>query len=244
MKTPLAQAVRAGLARRKDAGKAAGAKAYLKSEMPLYGVAAPELRALCEQVFQAHPISMAADWRRAIEDLWDNATHREERYAAIELAAHPPYQRFISLALLPLYRRMIQEGAWWDLVDALAHRVAVLLATYPDRIKPTLRAWARHDNIWLRRVAIISQISFKNETDLTLLYDCITPSLGAGEFFLRKAIGWALREQAKANPDEIRRYLAAAGPELSPLSRKEAQKGLVLARKKGPVVRRPARSAK
>ena len=93
-------------------------------------------------------------------------------------------------------------------------------------------------------MAIISQISFKNETDLTLLYDCIAPSLGAGEFFLRKAIGWALREQAKANPDEIRRYLAAAGPELSPLSRKEAQKGLVLARKKGPVVRRPARSAK
>lgn len=243
MNGPLAQAVRASLVRHKNAARATASQAYLKSAMPLYGIALPELRELCAAVFAAHPIAMAADWRRAIEDLWDHATHREERYAAIELAAHPPYQRFISLALLPLYRRMIQEGAWWDLVDALAQRVAVLLATYPDRIKPTLRAWARHDSIWLRRVAIIAQVSFRNETDLALLHDAIAPSLGSSEFFLRKAIGWALRELAKANPAEVRRYLAAAGPELSPLSRAEAAKGLVLAKKKGPI-RRTTRSGK
>ena len=243
MNGALAQAVRAALVRRRNATRAAGSQAYLKSTMPLYGVSLPELREVTGAIFEAHPIGMAADWRRAIEDLWDHATHREERYAAIELAAHPPYQRFISLALLPLYRRMIQEGAWWDLVDGLAQRVAVLLATYPDRIKPTLRAWARHENIWLRRVAIIAQVGFRNETDLTLLYDCIAPSLGSSEFFLRKAIGWALRELAKANPEEVSRYLAAAGPELSPLSRKEAQKGIAMAKKKI-LVRRPTRSGK
>ncbi len=186
---------------------------------------------------------MAADWRRIIAELWDLATHREERYAAIELAAYPPYQRFISLASLPLYRRMIQEGAWWDYVDSLAHRVAVLLATYPDRIKPTLRAWARHENIWLRRVAIISQIGFREQTDVALLHDCIAPSLGASEFWLRKAIGWALREHAKANPEDVRQYLEAHQAELSPLSRKEALKGFSYVKRRG-TLRKTTRSGK
>ncbi len=231
--SPIAKAIRTQLARHKNATAAAGAKAYMKSAMPFYGVAAPQLRKICGEVFAAHPISMAADWRRIIAELWDQATHREERYAAIELAAHPPYQRFISLASLPLYRRMIQEGAWWDYVDSLAHRVAVLLATYPDRIKPTLRAWARHENIWLRLAAIISQISFREQTDVALLQDCIAPSLKAPEFWLRKAIGWALREHAKANPDGVRRYLETHQGELSPLSRREALKGFTFVTRHG-----------
>ncbi len=231
--SPIAKAIRAQLSRHKNLTVAAGAKTDMKSDMPYYGVAAPQLRKICGAVFEAHPISMAAEWRRIIADLWDQATHREERYAAIELASYPPYQRFISLASLPLYRRMIQEGAWWDYVDSLAHRVAVLLATYPDRIKPTLRAWARHDNIWLRRVAIISQISFREQTDIALLHDCIAPSLQSPEFWLRKAIGWALREHAKANPEDVRQYLEAHQAELSPLSRREALKGFTFAKRHG-----------
>lgn len=241
--SPIAKAIRAQLSRHKDPKAAAGAKAYMKSEMPFYGVAAPELRKICGAVFEAHPISMAADWRRIIAELWDLATHREERYAAIELAAYPPYQRFISLASLPLCRRMIQEGAWWDYVDSLAHRVAVLLATYPDRIKPTLRAWARHENIWLRRVAIISQVGFREQTDVGLLHDCIAPSLQAPEFWLRKAIGWALREHAKANPEDVRQYLMAHQADLSPLSRKEAMKGFIFVKKHG-TLRQTNRSGK
>ncbi len=241
--SPLRTAIVAGLVRHKNAKQAAAARAYLKSAMPCYGVQAPLLREICTEVFGRFPISMAADWRRAVSELWDQATHREERYAAIELATHPPYQRFISLALLPVYRRMIQEGGWWDLVDPLAHRVAVLLATYPDRIKPTLRAWARYDNIWLRRVAIISQITFKDQTDTTLLYDCITPSIGSSEVFLRKAIGWALREFARTNPAEVKRYLAAEGAGLSPLSKREALKGAAPSKKPGPT-KRPVRRAK
>ena len=85
--SPIAKAIRTQLARRKNPTAAAGAKAYMKSDLPFYGVAAPQLRKICGDVFEAHPISMAADWRRIISDLWDHATHREERYAAIELAA-------------------------------------------------------------------------------------------------------------------------------------------------------------
>ncbi|MEZ4455093.1 MAG: DNA alkylation repair protein [Gemmatimonadales bacterium] len=237
--SPLAQTIRTGLEKRRDRARASGAQAYMKSAMPYYGVPMPALREVCRAAFDAYPLTMAADWRRVIGELWDQATHREERYAAIELAAHPPYQRFISLALLPLYRRMVQEGAWWDYVDALSHRVGVLLATYPDRIKPTLRAWARHEHIWLRRVAILSQLDFGERTDVALLYDCIRPSLGSNEFFLRKAIGWALRTHAHTDPAEVRRFLAETGKELAPLSRREAEKGL-----KAPAVRRAPKAAK
>lgn len=238
----LRDTIRAGLARQQDAKHAAGAQAYLKSAMPLRGVAMPALRQLCVDAFAKHPISMAADWRRAVSDLWDHATHREERYAAIELAAHPPYQRFISLALLPLYRRMIQEGAWWDLVDPLAGRVGVLLATYPDRIKPTLRAWARHESIWLRRVAILSQLGFDGQTDWALLADCIAPSLASTDPFVRKAIGWALRDYAKSNPGEVKAYLAGPGAALAPIAKREALKGLTQAKKPAPARRPTLRS--
>jgi len=241
--SPIAKAIRTQLSRHKNPTVAAGAKAYMKSEMPFYGVAMPQLRKICADVFAAHPISMAADWRRIIAELWDRASHREERYAAIELAAYPPYQRFISLASLPLYRRMIQEGGWWDYVDSIAQRVAVLLATYPDRIKPTLRAWARHESIWLRRAAIISQISFREQTDVALLHDCLAPSLQSTDVWLRKAIGWALREHAKANPDDVRQFLAAHQAELSPVSRREAEKGLA-APKRAPAPRKSLRSGK
>ena len=119
-------------------------------------------------------------------------------------------------------------------------------ATYPDRIKPTLRAWARYDNIWLRRVAIISQTGFKEQTDTVLLYDCIAPSVESTEFYLRKAIGWALREFAKTNPAEVKRYLAAEGDRLAPLSKREALKGVTSSTKssKRVATKRPVRRAK
>lgn len=208
-------------------------QAYAKSAMPYYGIQAPDMRAVCAAAFDAHPLTTAAAWRAAITGLWDSATHKEQRYAAIELAAHQPYQRFVSMALVPLYRRLIQEGAWWDTVDALAHRVAVLLRTYPDPLKRTLRAWAKQDNLWLRRVAIIVQVNARDETDRPLLYDCIEPSLGSSEFFLRKAIGWALREFAKAAPDEVKRYLAEHKGRLSSLSIKEATKGVGYVKRHG-----------
>lgn len=224
--TALIEAIRNGLERRADPKKAGPMQAYAKSTMPYYGIQAPDLRLVCDLVFGEHTLTTAAAWRQAIAGLWDTATRKEQRYAALELAAYKPYQRFVSMALVPLYRRLIQGGAWWDTVDSLAHRVAVLLATYPIPLKRTLRAWAKQDNLWLRRVAIIAQINARETTDLALLYDCIIPSLDSKEFFLRKAIGWALREHAKADPAEVRRFIHAHRHQLSPLSIREAEKGI------------------
>ena len=235
--TALIDAVRKSLERQADPKKAGPMQAYMKSTMPFYGIQAPGLRQLCDPLFADHTLTTAAAWRQTIAGLWDTATRREQRYAALELAAYQPYQRFVSMALVPLYRRLIQDGAWWDTVDSLAHRVAVLLATYPAPLKRTLRAWAKQDSIWLRRVAIIAQVGAGEATDVELLYDCIRPSLDSKEFFLRKAIGWALREYAKANPAEVRTFLTGHRQQLSPLSMREAEKGIGFGKRRAPVRR-------
>jgi 3-methyladenine DNA glycosylase AlkD len=100
------------------------------------------------------------------------------------------------------------------------------LRAEPRAMKKAMLAWSRSDNLWKRRSAILCQITFKAETDLDLLYRCIEPSIGSKEFFLRKAIGWALRQYAWTDPREIVRYVREHEAELSPLSKREALKNV------------------
>jgi 3-methyladenine DNA glycosylase AlkD len=93
-------------------------------------------------------------------------------------------------------------------------------------MKPALLRWSRDENLWKRRTAILSQLTFKMGTDLRFLYACIEPSLGSKEFFLRKAIGWALRQYAWTDPDEVLRYVDRNRDRLSGLSRREALKNV------------------
>jgi 3-methyladenine DNA glycosylase AlkD len=85
-----------------------------------------------------------------------------------------------------------------------------------------MRAWSRAGDLWKRRSAVLCQLSFKRDTDLELLYECIERAMDEREFFLRKAIGWALREYAKTDPAEVRRYVRQHAQRLSPLSQREA----------------------
>jgi 3-methyladenine DNA glycosylase AlkD len=195
----------------------------MKSAMPYYGVMVPELRAIARRVFDAHPLETFAAWKNGVLTLWRGARFREERYAAIMLSGHKFYGDNQTLDALPIYEELIVDGAWWDYVDDIAeHRIGPLLQKYPRPMNRTLLAWARCDDIWKRRSAILAQVTFKKETDVKLLYACIAPSLGRREFWLRKAIGWALRAYAWHAPREITRYVAEHAHELSPLSKREA----------------------
>ena len=89
-----------------------------------------------------------------------------------------------------------------------------------------MREWSKCDDLWKRRSAIICQITFKEKTDLKLLYDCIEPAISSKEFFLRKAIGWALRQYARTDEKEIVRYVNENEKRLSPLSKREALKNV------------------
>ncbi len=221
------QAIRAALHELADPVKAPQMQAYMKSEMPYLGVQTPHHRKACKSVIQAHPLASEDDWRDAILTLWREAKFREERYAAIALADHPAYREYHTISALPMYEELITTGAWWDYVDVIAaHSIGELLRLYPARMGKILRKWAASDDIWKRRSAILAQLGFKADTDLQLLYDCIQPSLGRKEFFLRKGIGWALRQYAWTNRDEVIRYVAEHEDELSQLSKREALKNI------------------
>ena len=209
-----------------DPVRAPQQQAYMKSELPFFGVGVPQCRRIAGSVFRAHPLPDARAWEAAILDLWRKAAHREERYAAVELLLFRRYAIWLEPARVPLIEEMVVTGAWWDYVDAIAGRgVGTMLAAHPRPMKAVLREWAKGDNIWKRRTAILAQLRAKRATDTKLLADAIRPSIGHPEFFLRKGIGWALREYAKTDPNWVLEFVGAH-PELSDLSRREALKHL------------------
>jgi 3-methyladenine DNA glycosylase AlkD len=209
-----------------DPVKAPQMRAYMKSEMPYHGVPSPIARKISREVFKPVELKDRADWEKLVLHLWRNAKFREERYAALHLCAERRCRDFHEPAAMPMYEEIIVSGAWWDFVDDASGRVGEILEKYPAKMKPLLRRWSRDENFWKRRVSIIGQRHLKKETDLALLYDCIEPSLGSKEFFLQKAIGWALREVAWFDPKEVKRYVKENEKRLAPLSKREALKNL------------------
>lgn len=185
----------------------------------------PALRTLAHAVFDDMPCGDRAAWERTVRTLWRGAKYREERYAAILLARERVYRAHRSPAALPLFEEMTVTGAWWDFVDEIAaHLIGELLQNYPKPLRTTLRRWSRGNDMWKRRSAILAQLRFKSTTDVELLFELIEPSLASNEFFLRKAIGWALRELSKHAPDTVRAYVRARHAQLAPLTRREALK--------------------
>jgi 3-methyladenine DNA glycosylase AlkD len=223
----LINALRLRFADHADPARAAPMQAYMKSALPFHGIAAPLRRRIQADAVRDHPLPDARALARAMRRLWREARTREERYAAMELARVGRHAALLGLELLPVYEEMIVDGAWWDICDDISGTaLARLLAEHPTFMKPRLRRWARGDDLWLRRAAILCQRRLKQGFDAHLLYDCILPSIGdgrfAGEFFIRKGIGWALRERAYAAPDEVRAFCREYRTQLAPLTLREA----------------------
>ncbi|GAA4720946.1 DNA alkylation repair protein [Pedococcus ginsenosidimutans] len=229
MTHPVVLAIRAALDGAGDPERAVAQQAYMKSAMPYRGITSPELRALLRPLLADPRLRVAdrASWEEAVRALWDGATHREERYAAIAVTGHRAYRPWQDVDTLPLYRHLVVTGAWWDLVDEVAsRRVGPILLADPTRATPVVLAWATDDDLWLRRTAVLSQLSFRDRTDTALLRACIEPNLADPSFWLRKAIGWALRQYARTDPGWVRAAVEQYGDRLSPLSRREALKHL------------------
>jgi 3-methyladenine DNA glycosylase AlkD len=221
----LIAAIRRELRRRADPAKAPQMQAYMKSAMPYLGVQTPGLREACRTAFAAHPLATPERWRETALALWRSAKYREERLAALLLTGERRYAAWQTPDTLPMYEELIVTGAWWDYVDLIAsRRLGPLLRRHPARMARTMRAWSRSRDLWKRRASILCQLSFKRDTDLALLYDCIEPNLDDREFFIRKAIGWALRQYAWTDPEEVRRYVTRNRARLSALSVREALK--------------------
>jgi 3-methyladenine DNA glycosylase AlkD len=218
----LVTTIRRSLREHADPSLAPGQQAYMKSSMPFLGVRVPEVRRLTKAAARSNPPADLDGLERSARHLWDEATYREERYAATALTA-------LRLTkgrpeLLPLYEHIAVTGAWWDHVDEVAHRIADTHDAHPEASAVEVRRWGTSDDMWLRRLAILSQLGRRDRVDRALLVEVIEPNLTDPEFFIRKAIGWALREVARVDPGWVQAY--ADTHQLSALSRREALKHL------------------
>ncbi len=216
-------------------------RAYMKSAMPYRGVQAPALRKLVRAALKDHPADNKEAWESAVLELWDGAEYREERYAALEVSGAKRCMPFRTIDTLPMFEHMVVSGAWWDFVDDIAtHRLRELLERCPGEMAPSMRTWSRDTDMWKRRAAVLCQVGRKEHTDLALLFDCIEPNLSDRDFFIRKGIGWALRDLAWRDLKVVEDYVARNRGRLSALSSREALKNAGKIRSGGHLSRRAA----
>jgi 3-methyladenine DNA glycosylase AlkD len=220
----LVRAARTGLARIATPAKAEDMRRYMKSALPFRGVAKPERARLARTLFADHPMPDRETWIATVLELWREAEFREERYLALDLTG--AYRQWQDADLVPLYDELVVTGAWWDFVDEIAsRRIGPLLRADHPTIAPLMREWSTDTDRWRRRTSVICQLGSKSATDTDLLTDCVEANLTDPDFFLRKGIGWALRDFAKTEPGWVLAFVADH-PTLSPLSKREALKHL------------------
>jgi len=222
----LVAAVRAALAEAGDPGTAEKQRAYMKSALPYHGLPAPRLKLLLRPLLKNWAPVSREQWVATILALWDEATHREQWYAALAVARHPRARSWRDPESLELWRHLVVTGAWWDVVDEVAHLVGDVLLHHHDATAPALRRWASDDDLWIRRTAVICQVGHKDRVDTALLRHAVDANADDTSFWLRKAIGWALRDYARTDPDWVLGEVSRLEGRLSGLSRREATKHL------------------
>jgi len=195
-------------------------KAYMKNKFEFLGVKTPARRKLTKAFFKQQTDSVI-DWD-FINEAWSNS-YRELQYAALDYLE--TRKKLLTPSDLPRLKKLAQTKSWWDTVDFLDRLVGTIIARFPET-KEIILAWSRDEDIWLRRLAIDYQLLRKEETDTEFLEKILANNLGQTEFFINKAIGWALRDYSKTNPDWVRDFIERHRAEMAALSIREGSKYL------------------
>ena len=200
---------------------AKGAKAYLLNQFEFYGIKTPLRRQLCKAFYKTHPIKDHTELSKLIKECF-NEPQRELHYFAIELLGH--HKKIWSIKTIPLIEWMITHQSWWDSVDSTnTHVISKFFLLHPEHIEAYTSKWNQSNNKWLIRMSILFQLTYKTKTDTNLLSKYIENSQLHEDFFVRKAIGWALRAYAYTNKKWVIQFVKAH-PDLSNLSKREALK--------------------
>ena len=195
-------------------------KAYMKDQFEFLGVKTPVRRKLSKVFFKKNS-SLAIDWK-FIHQAWDNP-YREMQYVVLDYLQLK--QKALTPSDLPKIKKLAQTKPWWDTIDFLCRSVGFICLHYPETKKFVLE-WSRDEDFWLRRIAIEHQLLQKEETDVQLLEQILINNLNQTEFFINKAIGWALRDYSKTNPDWVLEFIEKYKDRLSKLSIKEGSRYL------------------
>lgn len=193
-------------------------EAYMKNQFTFLGIRAGERKKLLARFLkeQGEPVDLLGLVKILFQE-----EEREFQYVAIDLLSR--YGKKQPSEAILVYEELVVQKSWWDTVDGLAGTViSNHFAMYPELIPSYNAKWIDGDNIWLARTAILFQLKYKEKTDTELLFSNCEKWLDSKEFFIQKAIGWALRQYAKESPEEVRRFVKSHS--LAPLSKREALK--------------------
>ncbi|MBP9068450.1 MAG: DNA alkylation repair protein [Bacteroidia bacterium] len=197
-------------------------KKYLLDQFEFIGLKKPQRAALCKPLFAEVKPFITEKWILETAALLWKKREREFHYVALDL--FEKNKKLITPASFKTLKKMIVTNSWWDSVDGISsYAIAPLLLNYP-KMKKEMERFAKHKNMWLNRVAIIHQILYKEKTDTEFLYKVCERHMHREEFFIRKAIGWALRQHAKTNRKEVYAFVEKNKQKLSGLSYREALK--------------------
>ena len=206
-----------------DPSQAAPMKKYMRDQFEYLGIKTPQSVSLQKEFYAEHGLPEITDLDPILRDLWV-LPQREFQYVAVGLLGRCEKQ--LPAKFIKTIEYLIITKSWWDTVDSLAGgTVGLHFKRFPDVREKYLSKWRASDNFWLRRTTILFQLNYKTETDFDLLCDIIRENLGSKEFFINKAIGWALRQYARVDPKAVKKFVNAT-KELNPLSRREALKHL------------------
>lgn len=203
--------------------QAAPMKKYMRDQFEYLGIKTPENIALQKQILAEHGKPPRSELDLILRDLW-SLPAREFQYVAVGLLGKA--NKEIPAQFIKTIEYMIVTKSWWDTVDSIAGgTVGVHFKRFPEIQEKYLAKWRASDNFWLRRTAILFQLNYKKETDFDLLCEIIRENLDSKEFFINKAIGWALRQYARVDPKAVKKFVRSTP--LHPLSAREAMKHLI-----------------
>ena len=202
-----------------DPAAAAAMSDYMRGKFIFYGIAAPKRRALYRDFLKAEKKNGAVDYA-FLDRCWADE-HREFQYVVFDYLT--ALENFLTYDDIFVTEKYVRTKQWWDTIDFFDEIIGGI-GLRDGRVNGLMLDWSLDGDFWVRRIAIDHQLGRKEKTDAALLEKIVVNNLGSNEFFVNKAIGWALRDYSKTNPAWVKDFLSRHGGEMSKLSLREAGK--------------------
>ncbi|WP_300978765.1 DNA alkylation repair protein [Flavobacterium sp.] len=194
-------------------------EAYMKNHFPFFGIAMPQRRAILKSISAEHSDSIKANARTLAFQLYEKP-QREFHYCAIELLIQNCSKK-LALDDIHWIEQLLLTHSWWDTVDTISkYLLGRYLVQFPEQTTIVIENFSKSSNIWLNRSTLLFQLDYKKNTNFSILEAVCEHFNESNEFFIQKAMGWALREYSKINPKAVQDYVLSTN--LKPLSKKEA----------------------
>ncbi|MEZ4805034.1 MAG: DNA alkylation repair protein [Bacteroidia bacterium] len=221
-KSKLISEINLAFEKNRNPSKALSMQAYMKDKFLFYGISAPDRVAICRELFKTNIPNSSSEFKLELNALWGNI-EREWQYTSILYASKN--KKFWTESIVQDFEDMLTTKSWWDTVDTVSSTCIVpYFRFFPEKKAELLQKWEKSNNLWLKRVCIIHQLTYKSDTDLNYLSHIIISNKHDNGFFIQKAIGWSLRQYAKTNPIWVKKFVESV--DLKPLSVREALKNI------------------